>query len=432
MAETPISKEYGQMIDLGLCRVGRNLNLLTARGFAPLDVLAAVSAPDVYDQVDNPTGTQRDLKPKHARECFDYALDSLSSTPEDDPRFFPDIILNARDANVVEIYEPDDDGTLLDLDSFSDEADAPEVVGIRIRVSDLEYPKPTKSPQISRVDGNHRLSHTDDVLDERWSGGDGDEEDPEFPPASFSLLLSLDQLQEAKLFRDINGEHEGMETAHLDTIRYRITEHAEMKLDGKLRPLWMAHKLAEEGRAFEGMVFLGGSKKGLKKSLGSVPPIKINALKTTINTQLKAAPTVMQAFGEQPDLLLELVDRYWKCVRDVFPEAWQDKRKYILLQSIGLGGFAKFGGTVLERAYHEAQLAEAEMRHYVAPVADEVSLLREHYQGIAGAGGADFIAKKLIAAADQDQVIKQKAMAKLAASVEEETATALDDEPPAS
>ena len=76
MADSPIVHRHGDEIDLGRCLVGKNLNLLALRGFATLDVLAELSAPDVYDQVDNPTGTQRDLKAKHAEECFDYAIES--------------------------------------------------------------------------------------------------------------------------------------------------------------------------------------------------------------------------------------------------------------------------------------------------------------------------------------------------------------------
>jgi hypothetical protein len=86
MPHSPIADRYGELVDLGACVVGKNLNLMTVRGFARLDVLAAISAPDVYDQIDNQYGTQRDLKSKHALECFDYALDSLAVTPEDNPR----------------------------------------------------------------------------------------------------------------------------------------------------------------------------------------------------------------------------------------------------------------------------------------------------------------------------------------------------------
>ena len=45
---------------------GEVLGVTVFRGYAPLSVLSKVSKPDIYDQKTNPTGTQRDLSPKHA------------------------------------------------------------------------------------------------------------------------------------------------------------------------------------------------------------------------------------------------------------------------------------------------------------------------------------------------------------------------------
>jgi hypothetical protein len=114
-----LTERHNEYIDLGRCVVGQNLNLVTLRGYSSLDVLAEISAPDIFDQVDNPNGTQRDLKSQHAQECFSYAMDSTSLAPEEFPRYFPEIILNARDSAVIEIYNLDDPEELYDLDSFS-------------------------------------------------------------------------------------------------------------------------------------------------------------------------------------------------------------------------------------------------------------------------------------------------------------------------
>jgi hypothetical protein len=295
---------------------------------------------------------------------------------------------------------------------------------VRVLARDLEFPKPLKSPQISRVDGNHRLHETDDVLDDWWqSGGNGDL-DQEFPVVPFTFMLSLDHLQEARLFRDINGEHQGMETAHLDTLTFRISDTDTMKADLRLRPLWLAHKLTEAGRAFDGMVFFGGSKTGLKKTEGQIPPIKINALKSTIAGQLKAAPAVATALSSSPEQLFELIDRFWKAVRECFPDAWQNKKDYILLQAIGLGAFAKFEGIVLDRAYDAGSVSYEDMRTHLHPVAEAVSLKRDDYKGIAGAGGAQYVAERLIQASDADTVKKQKVIQMLGGA--EATPTALD------
>src|SRR5690348_13142522 len=115
-----VSRRYGDTIDFGPCVVGQNLNLLTVRGYGRLDELALVSAPDIYDMVDNPEGTQRDLKEKHAEEVLNYALEAAAVPAEESPRLFPEIMLNARDANPVEIYKLDDPSELVDVNSFSD------------------------------------------------------------------------------------------------------------------------------------------------------------------------------------------------------------------------------------------------------------------------------------------------------------------------
>lgn len=406
---SPIVARRGQSIDLGVGLVGQNLNLIVIRGHAPLDVLADISAPDIYDQEENPTGTQRDLKPKHAEDCFAYAVDAIDLLPEDDPRAFPEIILNVRDTSVVEFYDLDDDSNLYDITSTMglDEVEA-RLVGIRVRTSRLEWPKPKRAPQVSRVDGNHRLAKADELV----ANGDGDNE-IEYPQVPFTLLVGLEVIQEARLFRDINGEHEGMETAHLDTIVYRIRDHEEMKSDPKLLPLWLAHELRRDDRAFAGMVFLGGSKAGVKKTSGAVPPVKINSLKTTIASQLRAAPGVMAALRNEPEKLLELLDRFWKAVRESFPEAWQDKRNYILLQAIGLGAFARFGGLLLDRAWDNGQIKLEDFKAALTPVAKKVSLRRTDYPGIAGAGGQQYIAELLIEAAEPDEVIKAKNLQEL-------------------
>ena len=175
------------------------------------------------------------------------------------------------------------------------------------------------------------------------------------------------------------------------------------------------------------MVFFGGSKRGVKETHGAVPPIKINALKTTVSSMLKHADGVMAIADGKPEQLLELLDRFWKAVREQFPEAWNNKHEFILLQSIGLGAFAKFGGKTLDRAWDSGSVEQADFEHLLAPVAKNVSLRREDYPGIAGAGGAEFIAKRLIAAADPDQVKAEKNLAALAGN---DDGTALDDPDP--
>lgn len=59
------------------------------RGFANLGDLADVSKADIYDQKGNPTGTQRDLSPSHARDAYEYVKNR-------DLGFWPEVFLCAR------------------------------------------------------------------------------------------------------------------------------------------------------------------------------------------------------------------------------------------------------------------------------------------------------------------------------------------------
>jgi hypothetical protein len=101
------------------------------------------------------------------------------------------------------------------------------------------------------------------------------------------------------------------------------------------------------------------------------------------------------------------LDTYWKAVAKTFPEAWQDKRNYILLQTIGLGGFAIYGATIIDEAYEHELASLDDFIELLRPIAG-VSLHREEYRGIAGAGGAREVAHRLIAAADPEQAKAQR------------------------
>jgi DGQHR domain-containing protein len=413
-----IVSRQGALLDLGPCVLGENLNLIVARGFANLGALADISAPDVFDQADNLKGTQRTLTRKHAEECFEYAMASIGQPAETEPRCFPEIILNARDVNIVELYALDDPSVFYDVDSLtSAEAIEETLIGVRIRTGDIEDPKPTKNPQVSRVDGNHRLARADEVLQDQ----DYDVDDPDvrqdFPSVPFSLFIKLNQDQEARLFRDINGQHKGMETAHLDSLTIKIS-HASLSSDPKLRPLWIANELAQPGRAFAGQVFMGGSPYGVKKATGMVPPIKINALKSAMALQLRHMSVAsVQLKDQDAYMMVELLDRYWSAVKDVFPEAWQDKKNYILLQSIGLNAFAKFGGVLMDQQVPQGRVSKEDFVSILKTVRGKVSLDRADYPGVAGAGGANVVADKMIEAAEPSEVELNRTLESLSSSL---------------
>jgi DGQHR domain-containing protein len=422
MSPTELSKwiraRYGDVVDLGPVIVGRNLNLLSVRGFARLDTLAVISAPDVFDMVRNPTGTQRELKQKHAKECFVYATESLDCVPDDEPRAFPEVILNARDGDVVEIYNLANPDEIYDFNSFDlDEEREFGIAGLRINLRNIGFPKPEKAPKISRVDGNHRLHGADEEIERESLGDDNPDEvseNLEFPQVPYCMLLGLTAIQEGALFKDINDEHEGMETAHLDSLTLRLKSSEELKKDPKFLPLWVAAELTKPGRAFHGIVFMGGSMKGVRASDDIRPLLKINALKSAIQVQLRHAKVVSADLTAEPEVIVNILDNYWAAVRDKFPDAWNNKRDYILLQSIGLNGFAEFGGDALDKAYNEGSVDKEDFERILAPIAISLTLERtaEIWNAVAGAGGARKVATELLKAANPDAVKRERVVSK--------------------
>jgi DGQHR domain-containing protein len=428
MDERDVLEYFGREIDLGPCLLGENLNLLTLRGFAPIDRLAVVSGPDIYDMERNPTGTQRNLDNPHARQAREYATNSGGVDAVDDPRAFPEIILNVRVRSSVDFYAVDGSDRAIGFDSFADPSVFHDVlIGVRVKLDRIEFPKESRSPHLSRVDGNHRLSGVDEVVESFLAEG-GDEFD--FPTVPFSLLVGLSDEQEAKLFRDVNGTTKKMETDHL--LRIEIRQQGEgLREDPNKRALWIADELTKEGRAFHAKVFFGGDRSGVKEKYGRVPELRFNTLRRAIDTQLASSKKVAIFLRNKPDAQLDLVDAYWHAVRRTFADAWEDKKGHILLQTIGIGGFAIYGGTIIDEAYDEEKVSVDDFLDLLKPIAG-VDLTREAYKGIAGAGGAKEVSVRLIESADPEAAKADRVARKLGheATVSEKIAAALVESEP--
>jgi len=281
-------KRYGSYIDLGACMVTRNLNLLTLRGSARIDMLALISSPDKFDMRDNTSGTQRELDVQHADACYNYAAEAIDIPPLEQARAFPEIMLNVREMSSVEFYNLEDPGELYEISSDMSDTEIPSVlIGFRVSLERLQLPAPDKNPQISRFDGNHRLSGMDRHLEEFFQT-----EEPattfELPQIPYSLFVDLATMEEKRLFNVINHEHKGMEPALLDFQTFDLEDEEKLRTKPKLLPLWLSRKLSEDGRAFAGMVFFGGSTRGLK-SAGIKLPLRINTV--------RAVTTIMIASG---------------------------------------------------------------------------------------------------------------------------------------
>ena len=334
---TSLELLFGPYIDLGPCLVGYNLNQLTVRGFADIATLAIVSGPDVYDKKLNPNGTQRELKKKHASEAFQYAMESKDVDPAESPRSFPEVLFNIRDAAVAEFYELGDPKKVISTEALRKATQDGGFVGLRIRTQDLEFPQRQFDPQISRVDGNHRLSSVNP--EERVEDGTTNVG----VSIPYCVFVEMTREQEVMVFADINGKSERMNVDHIQNIKIRTNEDEELMV--KDPALWLAKHLAGTGGAFEDTVYFGGSKAGHKLA-GHIPQVNLNALKKVANHMLSHTSGILARYDSLADAF-DYYNNYWLAVRRTFPVEWSDKKGYILLQSVGLTGFAGLGATLI-------------------------------------------------------------------------------------
>jgi hypothetical protein len=127
---------------------GQNLNTVVYRGFAKAKDLAGISEPDIFDQVNNPQGTQRDLKDWHARQAHAYGSGKIRR--QTNHRIWPEVLLNVRDMEVIKVGDPNANN-LVEIEFFEDKIQKRNGV----------------DPQISRVDGNHRLFYASGYSDKK-------------------------------------------------------------------------------------------------------------------------------------------------------------------------------------------------------------------------------------------------------------------------
>ena len=418
-----LKDKYGEYIDLGFCIIGRNLNVISARGYASLITLAQISGPDVLDPILNPHGTQRDLNTKHSEEALEYALSAEDVDPTREPRAFPEITLNARDRDVLRFTQVS--GAELDFDTISEELLPDTMIAkVSVKVDALFLPVPPHNPQISRIDGNHRLSQaqtisleTDDLA--------ALEQITESLNVPFALYVGMTAVQERKIFAAYNGKHKGMPAAIIDNFETGANSTIENIRELKGAARWLAVELQTEGRPFYGKVHLGGSKLGAKQKFGEAPPLTNRGLATAILTTLEKCnqltPRLFPVYDREDPVeetearqqeriasankMLSYLDLYWSAVKDAFPEAWDDKKNYILMSSIGIGGFSQLAGPVIENLV--VSKGKKEYEHFRAVMdymAREVPLDRENFRGIAGAGGIKRVATSLIDLWSQNEV----------------------------
>ena len=324
---------------------GKMLGVSVYRGYAPLSLLARISKADIYDAKANPTGTQRDLSPKHAKEAYEYVRDRKLA-------YWPEVFLCVREPQVFKF-----------IPRTKDDPECGELV------INMTVVKRCQRIAISRTDGNHRLHYADG-------------HDAQFPPldraVSFCLAIGLTLEDEITLFRDINNNQKRMNTSHLDNIQTRLDP--EQVLMQKDPELYIAQTL---GRSLDsplhGWVYEGGV-----KNFGSSIPLR--TLKTGIEYMF-SRPSKLTAL-KNAQAQYKVIRNYFDAVKQWIPDAWNNPKGYLALRGSGLWGVCFLGADVIDRALSRGAFEPPEMLQILqsGKVWDWTN--KGSFQGLGGRAGA--------------------------------------------
>jgi DGQHR domain-containing protein len=321
------------------------LGVKVYRGFANLADLADVSKADIYDQKENPTGTQRDLSPAHARDAYEYVRNR-------DLGFWPEVFLCARKKDVVTFHPV-----------------SPELANLGVLEIDVKAAKEGTGIAISRIDGNHRLHYGDG----RQSGYSRIEK-----PVSFCLAYDLSREEEIQLFRDINDNQKRMSTSHLDGIEVRLTPEEELK--HRNPELYIAQRLNRDSKSpFHGRVFEGG-----KKPVGVDIPLR--GLKTGIEYMLSRSTQLPRL--EDAEAQYRVIKNYFNAIKKWQPKAWRSPKDYIMLRGSGLWAICFVGAQVIDRALLQDEFKTSQMLTILRSGKDWDWGKKGDFKGLGGRAGA--------------------------------------------
>ena len=326
------------------------LGVKVYRGFANLCDLASISRADIYDQRNNPKGTQRDLAAAHARHAYEYVKTK-------DFGFWPEVFLCARKKKVVTFR--------------SVSSEWPD-----LGILEVDTKATRTGIAISRVDGNHRLHYGDGVQ-------------PGYSRVkklvSFCLAYDLTQDEEIQLFKDINKNQKPMNTSHLDGIEVRLTPADELK---RRNPeLYIAQRLHKHSKSpLHGLVYEGG-----KKPVGVVIPLR--GLKTGVEYMLSRSTQLPRL--DDAEAQYRVIRNYFEAVKRWQPNAWATPKEYILLRGSGLWAICFIGAHVVDRALMQDQFTAGKMLAILRSGKAWDWSKKGDFVGLGGRGGALEISKQV-------------------------------------
>jgi DGQHR domain-containing protein len=355
---------------------GRVLGVNVYRGFAKLCELAELSKADIYDQTRNPTGTQRDLSPAHARDAHDYVKNRELG-------FWPEVFLCARIKTAI-TFTP-----------FSQEV--PDVGFLEF---DLKQIRKAKATAVSRVDGNHRLYYAD---------GKSDGYSKVEKTASFCLAYDLSREDEIQLFKDINKNQKPMNTSHLDGIEVRL--NSEEQLKRRQPELYIAQKLGVDTQSpFSGRIYQGG-----KKPSGVDIPLR--GIKTGIEYMLTRSTQLPRL--DDAEAQYRVIRNYFSAFKQWQPKSWSEPKEYITLRGAGLWAVCFIGAHVIDRALLQGKFDADEMLKILKSGGRNWDWSKNgDFKGLGGRAGALEISKKVTAKLQDEEQMSTKQLFEKIMSVE--------------
>jgi DGQHR domain-containing protein len=343
------------------------------RGFGSLEELAAISKADVFDQDKNKLGTQRNLSTQHARKAYQYVAEKPKA-------FFPEVILNVRDASYIKFTgKKNQDGTSFGTLQF------------------LKDPRVSKAVIVSRLDGNHRLWYLD---------GHDKNFDPVARSASFCMVVLTDLKQELELFRDINDNQMGMNTSHLQNITARLLGEKALKVQNPAAYIVQRLQKDKTSPLYQGMHEGGKVRKGATLT-GLTLANLTNAVRDMLSRSAKLAqfPDV--------DAQFEIIKNYWKAVKKWMPEAWKRPSDFLIFKGVGLYAISYLGIEIIDRCLLKGKYSTQDMFKYLKQLPETDVFSSKGGSAYAGRSGGRIMANDLISNLEEEGEISLSKLQKM-------------------
>lgn len=322
------------MID---CMVGASADRRVLVGFAPANLLHALSFADVLNE-DTRSGYQRRFNPQHSQDFRRYIRQPRSAT-------IP-LTLNLRPT----------------------EAEAWRVVAVGGDYARLEI-DPAAGKVMAQVDCQHRLGHLDDL-------------DICLP---FMCFLGLTVREEMEVFNTINSKAKGLSTSLLDFHDAQLSDDLANDRPELFIALHLNNDLASPW--YRQLDLGGSSTSGLNR-------------RASLRTMQKAIKRFLAASrilkSRAPECAAQVVLAFWRAVAEVLPEQWGNSRKHLLNKGVCVYALMHIAADL----YSEAENPILVDRHYYVNRLTDFAFLVDWsttgpLKGLGGEGGVTIAVEHL-------------------------------------